>query len=211
MKRNSLYKSVFTFGSMAMLSGLMVMLSVLVATTLQQPIQAKSKVQPKTPTVCVPLPSGITFLDLQGLEFSPKQQVELKQIFDTLTLKSEALDKRIKKEKSRGYLVTATREKIDDKIRQEIDAATAAVEADGIPDANQLKGLTKKYGQYATFSIEPLSVLTPKQIVERDKITSDMEYQIMSILTPEQQKVFRANLVIKRGIEACNTSNRVNG
>ncbi len=196
MKRNYLSKSVFTFG-------LMTMLSVLVATTLQQPIQAKSKVQPKTPTACVPLANGITFFDLQGLEFSPKQQVELKQILDTLTLKSEALDKRIKKVESEGFLVTATEGTIDDKIREEIDAATAAVAADGIPDANQLEGLTKKYGQYATFSIEPLSVFTPEQNAELEKTNSDMEDQIMSILTPEQQKVYRANLVIKRGIEAC--------
>jgi hypothetical protein len=198
MKRTSLSKSFRIFGLMAMLS-------VLVATTLQQPIQAKSKVQPKTPTACVPLASGVTFYDLQGLEFSPKQQVEYKKITDAAILRSEALDKRIKKSQSKGYLVTAVRGEIDDKIRNEIGAATAAVEADGIPDAKQLKELTKKYGQYATFSIEPLSVLTPKQIVERDKITRDMEDQIMSILTPEQQKVFRANLVIKRGIEACRT------
>lgn len=205
MKRNSLSKSVRAIG-------LMTMLSVVVATTLQQPIKAQIEVQAKTPTACVPLPPGVTFFDLQGLEFSPKQQVELKKINDTLVQKSEALDKRLRRVMSKGYLVTEFPGTIDDRLRQEIEAAASdATAIDGKVDRKKVRALNKKYAQYAKFYIEPQVVFTPSQIAERDKINRDMEDQIMSILTPEQKKVFRANLVIKRGYEACDTSSKVNG
>jgi hypothetical protein len=206
MKLTSFSKSVRAIGLMATLS-------VVVVTTLQQPIQAQSKVQAKTPTACVPLPEGGFFYDFQGLEFSPKQQVELKQISDTVNLRSEALSKRLRKVMSKGYLVTEVRDKVDDKIRKEIDeAASDATAVDGKVDPKKVKNLNKKYGQYATFYIEPKLVFTQAQIAERNKITSDMEDQIMSILIPEQKKVFRANLVIKRGFEACDTNwNKADG
>jgi hypothetical protein len=34
----------------------------------------------------------------------------------------------------------------------------------------------------------------------------DFEAQMISIFTPQQQRVYRANLVIKRQIEACDTN-----
>jgi hypothetical protein len=209
MKRISLSKSLRTFGLMAILSAV-------VATTLQQPIQAQNKggkVQAKTPTACVPLAPGTSFYDLQGLEFSPKQQVEYKQISDIVTLKSEALSKRLRKVMSKGYLVTEYPGTTDDKIRKEIEAAASdATAADGIVDRKKVKALNKKYAQYAKFYIEPKIVFTQAQITERNKINSDLEEQTLSILTPEQQKVFRANLVIKRGLEACDTTwNKADG
>jgi hypothetical protein len=90
MERTSLSKSVRTIGLMAMLS-------ILVATTLQQPIQAQSKVLTQGNTACVPLPTGITFFELQGIEFSPKQKAEYKKILDKMNIRSEALMKRVRK------------------------------------------------------------------------------------------------------------------
>ncbi len=204
MKRNSLSKSVRTFGLIAMLAAV-------VATTLQQPIQAQSKVQAQGNVACVPLPTGITFFELQGIEFSPKQKAEYKKILAKMNVRSEALMKRVQKGQSNGYLVTEMKEGLKDKIVEEIKKAIGIVSSDTIPDAKQVDGLTKKYGQYAKFSVDSQLVFTPAQIAERDKMTRDQEDQTLSILTPKQQKIYRANLVVKRGFEACDTSSKVNG
>jgi hypothetical protein len=204
MKRDSLPKSVCAFGLMAMLS-------VLIATTLQQPVQARSKVLAQGNAACVPLPTGVTFFELQGIEFSPKQKAEYKKILAKMNVRSEALLKRVRKGQSDGYLVTEIKEGVKDKIVEEIKKAIGIVSSDTIPDAKQVDGLTKRYGQYAKFSVDSQLVFTPAQSAERDKMTRDQEDQTLSILTPEQQKIYRANLVVKRGFEACDTSSKVNG
>jgi hypothetical protein len=206
MKLTSLSKSVRTIGLMAILS-------VLVATTLQQPIQAQSKALTKAATACVPLPAGGFFFELKGIEFSPKQQAQYKKILAEMNVRSEALSKRLRRVMSKGYLVTEYPGTIDDRIRKEIEAAASdATAADGIVNRKKVKELNKKYAQYAKFYIEPKIVFTQAQITERNKINSELEEQTLSILTPEQQKVFRANLVIKRGLEACDTTwNKADG
>jgi hypothetical protein len=103
------------------------------------------------------------------------------------------------------------KEGLEGKIVEEIKKAIGIVSSDAIPDARQVDGLTKKYGQYAKFSVDSQLIFTPRQIAERDKMNRDQEDQTLSILKPEQQKIYRANLVVKRGFEACDTSSKVNG
>jgi Spy/CpxP family protein refolding chaperone len=62
--------------------------------------------------------------------------------------------------------------------------------------------LTKKYGKYATFSVSNRIVLTQKQFLERNSIERNYEAQVLSILTPEQQKTYQANILIKRCYDA---------
>jgi hypothetical protein len=200
MKRTSFSKSVRAIGLMAMLS-------VVVATTLQQPIQAQSKVQAKTPTACVPLPEGGFFYDFQGIKFSPKQEVASRKIQAKLDVKSNDLFKRIRKiVKPDGALEVFIPGEVSDKIRAEINKAIDEKERPGVSTAKRVEELTKKYGQYATFSISPQLAFTPEQLAERDQHNRDYEVEMLSIMTPKQQKIYRANLVIKRGFEACDTN-----
>jgi hypothetical protein len=201
MKRTSLSKSFRSFGLMAMLSAV-------VATTLQQPIQAQSKVQAKVAATCITLPEGSLFTELQEIKFSPKQKVEYQKILAEVDVKDKALSKRIRKVvKPDGPLEVFIPGRVDAKISAEINKASDDMARDGLPVAKRVEELTKRYGQYgATFSISPELAFTPEQIAERDKITSDYENQTLSILTPKQKKTYRANLVIKRGLEACDTN-----
>ena len=143
--------------------GLIAMLSIVFSTTLQQPIQAQNKTKAQGSRICVPLPVGVTFFVLQGIELSPEQQVSYKQLLAKTEVRAEALINRVRD-----------------------------------IEANEI-------------SVSPKLFLTPKQLTEREKITRDLEDQTLSILTSEQQKVYQANLVIKRGFQACDNSIEVDG
>jgi uncharacterized surface protein with fasciclin (FAS1) repeats len=75
MKRTSLSKSVRTFGLMAMLSAV-------VATTLQQTIQAQtpSAINPALKIACVPMAEGEFIYALKDIELSPKQFADFDRI-----------------------------------------------------------------------------------------------------------------------------------
>jgi hypothetical protein len=203
MNRNSLSKSVPVFGLMAMLS-------VMVATALPQSVQAQGKIQAKIATACVPLPEGGFFVEFQGIKFSPQQEVAFRKISASMGAKGAALIKRVRTElfpdASLEIVMKNGLRSDNDKIGIEILKATDAMFRDKVPIANQVEELTKKYGQSATFSSSRRLVFTSKQLAEKDRITRDFEAQILSILTPEQQQIYRANLATKRGFDACNKS-----
>lgn len=50
---------------------------------------------------------------------------------------------------------------------------------------------------------------TPQQNAEMDRNLRRLEAQTLSILTPEQQKVYRENLIIKRALEDCDPVRKV--
>jgi hypothetical protein len=88
MKLTSLSKSVRTIGLMAMLS-------VLVTTTLQQPIQAQTIAKDKN-GACTPLPKGVFYQEYGGITFSSEQKlayqksmVKVKKRFATLNASIE--------------------------------------------------------------------------------------------------------------------------
>jgi uncharacterized surface protein with fasciclin (FAS1) repeats len=49
----------------------------------------------------------------------------------------------------------------------------------------------------------PQFASTPEKDEEIDKINRNVEVQTLSVLTPEQQKVYQNNLIIKRALEDC--------
>jgi hypothetical protein len=201
MNRNSLSKSVPVFGLMAMLS-------VMAITALPQSVQAQGKIQAKM--ACVPLPGGGFFVEFQGIKFSPQQEVAFRKISASMGAKGAALIKRVRTElfpdASLEIVMKNGLRSDNDKIGIEILKATDAMFRDKVPIANQVEELTKKYGQSATFSSSRRLVFISKQLAEKDRITRDFEAQILSILTPEQQQIYRANLATKRGFDACNKS-----
>jgi Spy/CpxP family protein refolding chaperone len=194
MKHTSLSKSVRTIGMMAMLS-------VLVATTLQQPVQAQSKGN-KVPTAadgtCQPLPQGVFYQEFGGITFSETQKEAYRKIEANIRKRYEAIKPQLLPMVSIEY-----KPGIDNKKAVEIEAATVEIARKNLSITQQMKQLTKKYGKYARFSVAEGEGYTPKQIVEGQQIGLDFEAQTMTILTPEQQKVYQANLAIQRKIQAC--------
>jgi hypothetical protein len=93
MKRASLSKSVGTFGLMAMLSAVL-------ATMLQQPIQAQSKGN-KVPTTadgtCAPLPGGIYYKEFGGITFSSEQKAAYQKSMAKVKKRFAALNAAIEK------------------------------------------------------------------------------------------------------------------
>jgi hypothetical protein len=51
-------------------------------------------------------------------------------------------------------------------------------------------------------------IYTPAQVAEGKKIGRDFEAQTMTILTPEQQKIYETNLALQRRIQACDSSDQ---
>jgi hypothetical protein len=194
MKRTSLSKSVRTFGLMAMLS-------VLVATTLQQPVQAQSKGN-KVPTTadgtCQPLPQGTFYQEFGGITFSETQKEAYRKIEANIRKRYEAI-----KLQSLPMVSIEYKPGISNKKTVEIEAASVEMARKNLSITQQMKQLTKKHGKYARFSVVEGEGYTPKQIAEGQQIGLDFEAQTMTILTPEQQKVYEANLVVQRKVQAC--------
>ncbi|MBE9012399.1 hypothetical protein IQ250_19560 [Pseudanabaenaceae cyanobacterium LEGE 13415] len=189
--------------------GLMAMLTVIVGTSVQQSVQAQTRsqnrTQPQAPVRCVQ-PKNF-FFELQGIKFTPRQEAAYRRI--TAQGKKEANEfmKNVRTEVDPNAPIDQIvyKQGITEKIVQEIRDAQAAMTRTKVPPREQLKLLTEKFGQYAEFYQTPRLRFTPEQIAAREKRTRDREAQVMAILTPQQQKVYRSNLVIKRQIEACDT------
>jgi hypothetical protein len=201
MKRTSLSKSVRTIGLMAMLS-------VVVATTLQQPIQAQGKgdkVPTTDATACITLPANTFFREFEGITFSREQDKAYQKIKANRIKKYTALYKTFRYEDGPedGAFSLDYKPGIGDKKIKEIQAAHDALSSKGLPNGKIRKLLTEKYSEYATFTLGRVMNFTPKQIATARKQWRDSEAQTMAILTPEQQKIYKARLVTILGLEAC--------
>ncbi len=198
MKRASLSKSARTFG-------LMTMLSVIVATSLQQPVQAQTGVIAKDDKgACVPLPNGTYYQEFGGIKFSPNQKVAYRKIEAKVNKRYKVISDNTKEVVMPGAgLASYPKPGTTDRKMNEIGDASTKMIRDNLSTASQVELLTKQYGKYAIFEIAKSSVYTPKQIAEGQKIGRDFEAQTMSILTPEQQKIYQVNLALQQRIQAC--------
>ncbi len=190
MEITSLSKSFRTFG-------LITLLFVMVATSLQQPIQAQSKgnkVPTTTDGTCAPLPKGVFYQEFGGITFSSAQKEAYRKI-------EAQIRKRYKTIGADFY--TEYKPGVSEKKKAEIVDTSITLERDNLSSAKQVKFLNRKYGQYARFSVKKSMTFTKKKIVEGQQIGLDFEAQTMAILTPEQKKVYAANLAIQRRIQAC--------
>jgi hypothetical protein len=201
MKRTSFSKSVRTIGLMAILS-------VIVATTLQQPIQAQSKGN-RIPTTedgtCKPLPQGVFYQEFGGIKFSSKQKA--------------AYRKSMAKVKERFKVINAATKEIDDptqsvirivpigKTRPEFAAANdmyVDLLRKKVPTAKIIELINEKYGKYVKAGIaKVVAPYTQEVIAAGQQIGLDFEAEMMSVFTPEQQKIYAANLAVQRLIQAC--------
>jgi hypothetical protein len=189
MKLTSFSKSVRSIGLMAMLS-------VTIVTSLQQPIQAQSKGN-RVPTTadgtCAPLPEGTYYQEFGGITFSSAQKAAYREIEAQIR----------KRYKPIGDVSTEYKPGVSEEKKAEIVDGSIALERYNLSNAEQVKVLTKKYGKYAKFSLNKSGIYTQRQIEEGQQIGLDFEAQTMAILTPEQKKIYAANLAIQRRIQAC--------
>jgi hypothetical protein len=158
MKRTSLSKSVRSFG-------LMGMLSVLVATTLQQPVQAQSSTQIKAPASCnLKLKNGF-FVEFQGIKFTPKQEAAYKRISAKMGKEAEEQMKNVATEPNPDAPIRViTNEGIGDKKYREILDAVETLMRAKVSTKEQIRLMTERYSQYATFSQQSRLRFTPEQI-----------------------------------------------
>ncbi len=198
MKLTSFSKSVRSIG-------LMTMLSAIVATSLQQPVQAQFGVIAKDATgACVPLPNGTYYQEFGGIKFSPKQKAAYRKIEAKIQKRYKVISDNTKEVVvPGGGLAIYFKEGIGDKKATEISDASLKMLRDNFSTDKQIKLLTEKYGKYGTFSPTTSLVYTPEQIALGHKIGRDFEAQTMAILTPEQQKIYQVNLTLQRRIQAC--------
>lgn len=196
MKRNSLSKSVRNFNLVAILS-------VMVAATFQQPIQAQT-IGKNDKGVCAPLPQGVFYQEFDGIKFSPAQKAAYRKIEAKIQKRYKVISDNTKEVvMPDGGLTTYFKPGTSDKKAHEISDASLKLIQANLSTAEQVKRLTKKYGKYGIFELPKASVYTPEQIALGHKIGRDFEAQTMTILTPEQQKIYRVNLALQRRIQAC--------
>jgi hypothetical protein len=200
MKRTSLSKSVRTIGLMAMLS-------VTIATTLQQPVQAQSKgnkVPTTTDGTCAPLPQGIVYQEFGGITFSPTQKTAYNKNYAKLRKAYEALANAAPKVNSPdGAVNLYFNDGIGDKKTAEINAMHDALWADKVPGNKIVELINKKHSKYAKAVVAQYDVYTQAQITTGQQAGLDFEAGMMSAFTPKQQKTYAANLAIQRRIQAC--------
>jgi hypothetical protein len=196
MKLTSLSKSIRTIGLMAMLSAV-------VATSLQQPVQAQTVAKDKN-GVCTTLPEGVFYQEFGGITFSPAQKAAYRKIEAKINRRYKVISDNTKLVViPDGGLSVEFKPGIGDKKANEINDASLKMVQDGLSTAQQIKLLTQKYGKYAIFSFPKAAVYTPEQIAEGKRIGRDFEAQTMAILTPNQQKIYKVNLALQQRIQAC--------
>jgi hypothetical protein len=196
MKLTSLSQSVRTIGLMAILS-------VMVSTTLQHPIQAQTVAKDKD-GACTVLPQGVFYQEFGGITFSQKQKTAYRKIEAKINKRYKVISDNTRPVAlPEAGLAMYPKPKVFEEKASEIDAAMSDPEILKLSTAQQIEVLTKKYGKYATFSFAEALVYTPKQIAEGQRIGRDFEAQTMAILTPEQQKIYQVNLALQRRIQFC--------
>jgi uncharacterized surface protein with fasciclin (FAS1) repeats len=204
---------------------LMTLLSVIVGSIAQQSFQAQAqnRTQPKAqPSAqaqnqpqdlinCLPGFIDTISFDFQGIIFSPQQEPAFEKL-------SAELDKRLATELGPvqtdpnyegggvDYFMKEGLGAQVDRIFAEISEASATMSRNKVSPNRQVELLTQKYGQYATFSTDKRFLYTREQIAIREKLKRDFDAQMMAILTPAQQTIYRANTGTDRGLGTCDAS-----
>ena len=190
MKLTSLSKSVRTIGLMAMLS-------VVAATTLQQSAQAQFGILAKDANgVCV-IVNNLYYQEFGGITFSSEQEAAHRKLYAKLRKSYEAIVPEM--------LDIQFKKGIGDKKISEINKAS--IKLGNISTYTKIELLTKQYGKFAKFSFASSSIYTPEQIAQGKQAGLDLEAETMKILTPEQQKIYSANLAVQRRIQGCGGDN----
>lgn len=191
-------------------AGLMSLLSVMVATTLQPPVQAQSKgnkVPTTTDGTCAPLPQGVFYQEFGGIKFSSKQKAAFRKSMAKVQTRIKPINDAIPSADSPDESNLSFRSvgKLNKQKFAEADAAYTALLFAGVPGNKIIEVINKLHGKYANVSRlkTPSREFTQKEIAEGQQIGLDFEAEIMSVFTPEQQKIYRANLAIQRQIQAC--------
>jgi hypothetical protein len=188
-------------------NSLMAMLSIVVATTLQQPVQAQSLIAKDKNGVCAPLPAGVFYQEFGGITFSPTQKAAYRKIEAKINKRYKVISDNAKSvDIPDGVLGVQLRPGVPNEKADEINVAVVKMSNDGLSTSQQAKLLTQKYGKYAIFSLGKTTVYTPEQIAKGRRIGRDFEAQTMAILTPEQQKIYKLNLALQQRVQACGTS-----
>jgi hypothetical protein len=184
--------------------GLTAMLSVMVATALQQPIQAQSKGD-KDATFCVMKLGDKLFSEFDGITFSREQDKAYQKIKAARNKRFSDLNKTYVYEDGPedGAFSNEYKPGIGDKKIKEIQDAQDALYRKGFLNGKVRRLLTEKYSKYATFTVGKVLNYTPRQIVTGKRIWRDFEAQMMAILTPEQQKIYKAQLAVILALESC--------
>jgi hypothetical protein len=184
--------------------GLMAMLSMTIATSLQQPIQAQTIAQDKN-GVCAPLPKGVFYQEFGGIKFSSAQKAAYRKIEAKIDKRYKVISDNTKEvDIPDGVVGFQLKPGVPNEKGDEIHAATMKMLNDGLSSAQQEKLLTQMYGKYAIILRNKTTpVYTPEQMATGRRIGRDFEAQAMVILTPQQQKIYKVNLALQRRIQAC--------
>lgn len=171
---------------------------------MQQNVQAQNKASTQPATACAPLPQGKFFNEFEGLMFSREQDKAYQKIQAARNKRFAALSKTYREVESPdgGFIIVYKPGTGDKKMNEIVNAEQSLLRA-RVPNAQVRRLLTQRYGRYAEFPRAKNLVFTPEQIATGQKVWRDFEAQVIAILTPEQQKTYQANLVVLRGIEAC--------
>jgi hypothetical protein len=203
MKLTSFSTSVHTIGLMA------AVISVVIATTLQQTVQAQNEVPTDLETSCGNVFTPLN--ELEGIQFTPEQDAAYQRFREEVDAKNGAIYRNapLAPEPLTGLSFGDDKEPVSAEMQAKIIAEFDVITLDEIPDREQVKAFRETYGKYAELEIgERYTEPTPEQYAEMDNNIRNLEAKTPSILTPEQQKVYQANLVMKRAYEACNLSGR---
>ncbi len=188
-------------------AGLMTLLSVMVATTLQQPVQAQNVLAKDKNGVCTPLPEGVFYQEFGGITFSPAQKLAYRKIEAKIQERFKVVVDQGKETVIPGSGLTIEfKPGIGDKKAHEISDVTLKTPYVNLSTPKQVELLTQKYGKYAIFSVAKSTIYSPEVVAQGKRISRDFEAQTMAILTPEQQKIYKTNLALSARIRACGLS-----
>lgn len=220
MKRSLLSKTIGILGLVATLSAV-------IGTNIQQAAQAQIQNKAQLDSIVVdpekqsrfcagdysdipeqfkPGDGTVFVYDFMGIDFSPEQEVAHEKFTAELNAKADAITQRapVQQDLANGSISFTAPDTVPDEVTAQMDAVRLALSADlTLTSQQRAKILNERFGQYGEFAIQKETVFTPDQVLENKEMDRKYQAQMLSIFTPDQQKIYLENLKVKNLIGSC--------
>lgn len=142
-----------------------------------------------------------TLWAFSGIELTPEQKEVWREAEEQRSKRSNLMEDQIEMvvipDGGIDVAVRSTNGSIDEAAGE---AATAA-SIDDIPDAEQIDELNARFPE-AEFFLSQGIRLTPEQVLEVIRIDREFEDTMLSVLTPEQQRLYLRNIAVMYWVKA---------
>lgn len=130
-----------------------------------------------------------------GIELTPEQEEVRIQAEKQRSDRSDLMEGQVETVTDPNGSIDVAVRSADSYLTEEAGEAATAANLDDIPNAEQIDDLNARFPE-AEFSLSQGIRLTPEQVLEVIRIDREFEDTMLSVLTPEQQRLYLKNIAV---------------